>query len=599
MSRKRSQADELVVAGQNGELFHDADTPYADIVAPEPVPHHEVLRVRSRAFRSWLSGVYWRTFQRPAGGQALTDAIDLLAALALFEGLDRRVGLRLAEHKGAIYLDLADDRWRVVEVDTAGWRILKRSPVPFRRPRGMLPLPEPVRGGSLEELRPFLNLDDDDDRYRLLGGWVVACFRPRGPYLVLVLTGEQDAAKSTTARFLRLLVDPNTVGDRSLPRDEQTLAIAASNSWVVSLDNVSAIQDWQSDALARLATGAGFSARQLYSDDEEVLIHVARPLIVNGIGSMVTRPDLMDRAIVVELPTIPEEARRTEDHLFAEFERVRPRLLGALLTAASVAFDGEDRVEIKRLPRMADATKWVTAAEGALRWPRHSFLAAYRANRSMSREITLEASPLAEPLSKVMEEHETWLGSATKLLEALEGKVDEAVRRRKDWPATANRLGVELRRLAPDLRKVGGIDASFGHGHRKLFQLVRVPKESAPSALSALDDARDGAGSVNSANSANDLHTRASQPLGNGAEELVWPIDAPDVDDFDTHGAEEAPPIHDGFREPVKVSATTSDAAAHAAGVLHIECVQPREHQLDWHRQGEGFVCPTCSAVPA
>ena len=529
MTKKTSQADDLVVVARGtGELFHDADTAYADVLAPEPAPHHEILRVRSRLFRTWLAGAYWRASGRPAGGQALTDAIDVLAAVAQFEGPDRRVGLRLAEHRGAIYLDLADERWRVVEVDTAGWRILERSPVPFRRPRGMLPLPEPVSGGSLEELRRFLNVDDDDDRYRLLGGWTLGCFRARGPYLVLVLTGEQDAAKSTAARFLRLLVDPNKVGDRTLPRDEQTLAIAASNSWVASFDNVSTLQDWQSDALARLATGAGFSARQLYSDDEEFMVHVARPIILNGIGGIISRPDLMDRAIVVEMPTIPEEARRTEQDLFADFERVRPRLLGALLSAAAVAFDGEDRVEIARLPRMADATKWITAAEGALRWPARSFLTAYRANRATSRQITLEASPLAEPLRKLMDGSETWIGTATDLLAALEGKVDEAATRRPDWPKTASRLGVELRRLAPDLRKVEGVDPRFPSRHDRggrAITLARVRNlPSVPSEVSEASAGPDGTDTTDST-----LQTRASKPdgqlwpPGNGADEVPWP----------------------------------------------------------------------------
>ncbi len=258
-TQKPSQADDLVKAAQEtGELFHDpSGTPYADVVAPEPEPHHEILRVTSRIFRTWLAGTYWRALGRPAGGQAITDAIDVLSSVALFEGPQRPVGLRIAKHGGAIYVDLADDRWRAIEIDTRGWRIVDRSPIPFRRTRGMLSLPTPVPGGKLDELREFVNVVDED-QYRLLAGWLVGAFRPAGPYIVLVLTGEQDSAKSTTARLLRLLVDPNEVGDRTLPRDEQSMAIAANNSWIASFDNVSTLQDWQSDALARLATGAGF-----------------------------------------------------------------------------------------------------------------------------------------------------------------------------------------------------------------------------------------------------------------------------------------------------------------------------------------------------
>ncbi len=515
---KPSQSDELVkTARETGELFHDPDgTAYADVVAPEPVEHHEILRIRSRIFRTWLAGRYWRAMGRPAGGQALTDAIDVLSSLAQFEGQMKEVGLRIARHKGAIYLDLADDRWRVAEIDTTDWRILDRSPVPFRRPRGLRPLPVPVRGGSLDELREFANIADDDQFY-LFAGWLVATFRPAGPYIVLVLTGEQDSAKSTTARLLRLLIDPNEVGDRTLPRDEQSLAIAANNSWIASWDNVSTLQDWQSDAIARLATGAGFGTRQLYSDDEEFLVHVARPIILNGIGGIVTRPDLMDRSIVIDLASIPEDRRRKEDEFYGALEAARPRLLGALLDAASAAFARQDQVVIKRLPRMADAATWVTAAEGALGWPGRSFLNAYRANRANSRELTLEASPLAAPLRLLLKDAD-WSGTSAELLKALEQRVDEAVVKRRDWPKTARGLSVEVRRLAPDLRKVDAIDVTLDRtGSSRLIHLVRVRKSSSPASFASQDGGDDDANDANDAGS----HTRT-----NGAEAPpLWPED--------------------------------------------------------------------------
>jgi hypothetical protein len=494
MSDRTTQADDLVVAArESGTLFHDpSGTPYADVVAPEPASHHEIIRVRSRTFRTWLAGRYWRLTGRPAGGQALTDAIDVLASVALFEGPARAVGLRIAKHQGAVYLDLADDRWRVVEIDAAGWRMLDQSPIPFRRTRGMLPLPIPAHGGDVAELREFANVADDD-QFLLIAGWLVGAFRPAGPYIVLILTGEQDSAKSTTARVVRLMVDPNQVGDRTLPRDEQSLAIAANNSWIGSFDNVSTLADWQSDALARLATGAGFGTRQLYSDDEETLIHVARPMILNGIGGIATRPDLMDRAIVIDLPSIPEDRRRPEDEFYRALDAARPRLLGALLSAASAAFAGEDFVKIARLPRMADATRWISAAESALGWEQRAFVRAYLANRGESRAITVDASPLSAPLT-ILVGRGTWVGTASALLEALEALVTPEVVKRRDWPKTAAALGTEVRRLAPDLRKAVGIEVEFvrdAKGRRiALAHIGKLP--SSPSSPTASDDGHDG-----------------------------------------------------------------------------------------------------------
>ena len=473
--REPSQAQALVaIAEEACELFHDGDQRYASIdVAGEPA-HVETLVLRSRAFREWLAGTYWRANRRAAGPQPLADALEILSSMARFDRPQRKVGLRIAEHRGAIYLDLGDDQWRVVEIDAAGWRLIDRSPVPFRRPRGLEPLPAPVAGGSLEMLRPFVNADDED-QYRLLAGWLLAAFRPHGPYVVLVLGGEQDSGKTSTARMLRLLVDPNVVGDRALPRDDRSMAIASSNSWIASFDNVSSVADWQSDALARLATGAGFSTRQLYSDDEEFLVHVARPVILNGIGGIVTRADLLDRAIVIDLPAIRDGRRMSESDFWGSFELARPLLLGSILTAVSASFDGQERVDIDALPRMADPIRWVTAAEGLLRWPRGAFLDAYRRNRSRSRVLTLQASPLTSPLLGILNGSRGWRGTATELLGELERSVDEQARRRADWPKSAAVLGTSLRRLAPDLRRIEGVDIVFPnrHGVHRLITMTR------------------------------------------------------------------------------------------------------------------------------
>ena len=76
----------------------------------------------------------------------------------------------MAEHDGRIYLDLADEFWRCVEIGPRGWRIADDVPVRFRRPAGMLPLPLPARGGSIEELRQFLNLPNGDDFVLVVAG---------------------------------------------------------------------------------------------------------------------------------------------------------------------------------------------------------------------------------------------------------------------------------------------------------------------------------------------------------------------------------------------------------------------------------------------
>ena len=168
-------------------------------------------------------------------------------------------------------------------------------------------------------------------------------------------------------KILRALLDPNTAPLRALPREDRDLFIAASNSHVLAFDNVSGLPAWISDTLCRLSTGGGFAVRQLYTDQDEVLFDATRPVILNGIEDIVTRPDLADRAVFLTLEPIPEERRRAEDEFWAAFEVERPRILGALLDAVVEGLKRLPETQLERLPRMADFALWATACEtGAL-----------------------------------------------------------------------------------------------------------------------------------------------------------------------------------------------------------------------------------------
>src|SRR5215211_510412 len=244
--QRPSQATVLVeLAGADAELFHDREHEAFALVSAGG--HRETWPLRTGPFRRWLARRYFEETGGAANAQAVQDALAVLEGRALFDAPEHAVSVRLAEHGASIWLDLADEQWRAVEISAGGWRLVPDPPVRFRRPRGALALPEPIGGGSLGALRRFVNVSDED--WPLLAGWTVAALRPRGPYPLLALHGEQGAAKSTTARVLRLLVDPNAAPLRAEPRQEHDLMIAARNGWLVALDNVSRLPAWLSDAL--------------------------------------------------------------------------------------------------------------------------------------------------------------------------------------------------------------------------------------------------------------------------------------------------------------------------------------------------------------
>jgi hypothetical protein len=287
------QADILIGLAQSAELFHAPDgTTFADI---DIQSHRETWPVRHKGFRRWLARRFFEATEGAPSSEALQSALNVIESKAHFDGPERVVYLRVGGLDGCLYLDLCDKLWRSVEIDANGWRIVDKPPVRFRRSAGMQALPVPISGGSLKALRSFLNVKTDND-FVLAVAWVLACLRDCGPYPVLALSGEQGSAKSTFSAILRALLDPNTAPLRALPREDRDLFIAASNGHVLAFDNVSGLPAWISDTLCRLATGGGFAVRQLYTDQDEVLFDATRPVILNGIEDIVTRPDLADRA---------------------------------------------------------------------------------------------------------------------------------------------------------------------------------------------------------------------------------------------------------------------------------------------------------------
>jgi hypothetical protein len=449
------QATRLVELAANTELFHSTEgDAYTTIQVND---HPETLCLKDSRFEKWLAAQYYGKFESTASAHALNEAIGALEGRALYKSPKKKVFTRIGEYKGALHLDLGDAKWNTVKITAEGWEIISNPRVKFRRPPAMAALPVPQKGGSIQDLRQFVNFASEDD-FKLMVGWMIGALCPNGPYPILVLQGEAGSAKSTTARVLRDLVDPNTASLRSAPRNEQDLVIAAKNSWCIAYDNLSYTHQWQSDAVCRISTGSGFSTRKLYTDDLEQIFTASRPVLLNGIDGVVRRGDLMDRSILLYLPAIPAERRISEKQFWERFRNARPFIFGALLDALVCATKRIKEVHLQWQPRMADFARWVTAAEPALGWPEGGFLFAYKSNIASANKLVLEASPITIPLRNLCMRG-GWTGTAANLLRALELSVGEQ-RHQKGFPQSAWYLSKDLRGIAPNLR-VEGLDIQF------------------------------------------------------------------------------------------------------------------------------------------
>jgi hypothetical protein len=482
-----SQVEDIIrYARESAGLFHSPDgTAYA---AVEVEGHLETHAIRSVRFRDWILIRFLHQHGKAPNSQLLNDALNTIRAIAVYHGPEMPVFVRVAEHEGDVYIDLGNENWDAVRVTREGYELVAHPSVAFVRKAGFARLPYPVDGGTVDDLRPFLNIGSNGD-FMLVAAWTAFSLSPWGPYPVLVLQGEQGSAKSTTVRVLRALVDPAVEPLRALPKNERDLAIAAGNAWILAFDNLSGIRGQLSDALCRLATGGGFAMRMLYTDDEEIIFSARRPIILNGIDDIATRGDLQERSLLASLPSIPEDERREENTFWAEFEAVRPRIFGALLSGVSAALRNADEVHLERMPRMADFAVRATAMETCFGWEPGSFVEVYEANRQQASETLLANEPIADAIEKLLRAHRrdgqenVWIGTATELLEMLGIYVNDSTKRSKAWPGGPQVLSRRLKRIAPALRTAGIEYTEHEQGHRKrkvkvLRKLVRDDEEA-------------------------------------------------------------------------------------------------------------------------
>ncbi len=545
------------------------------------------LRGGKNSLRAALADAYFTRTGTVAPQQALTEALLTLEGRAAQQDAER-LHLRVAEHGGALYLDLGDPTGRAVALTGAGWRLVEQVPVLFRRTQLTGALPEPTAGGTLEELWELLNVTPSDRP--LVLAFVVAALQPDVPHPVLALRGEQGSGKSTGTRILAGLLDPSPAQVRKPPRDVDGWVTAASGSWVVGVDNVSTVTEWWSDALCRAVTGDGDVRRRLYSDADLAVFSFRRVVLLNGIDLGAVRDDLAERLLTVELRRIGETGRRLDADLTHLWDDAHPRLLGALLDLACQVLAALPGLRLDGLPRMADFARVLAAVDHVLGT---DGLSAYTRQAGDLAADAVSGDPVLAAITLVVTE--PWTGAAGELLALLDHDGD--VRRPKDWPKNARALTGLLRRRAPSLRRLGWVVEDLGRGgHGKLVRFHVAPPGTP---TGAGDDAGDSAG------------MRATAPAGRATADDVartaatlWPAETrPNARGAGDAGVRDGPSLLEASNvgvesaldadadPPIREGAETSPASPAEVG----PCVRCSTLTRRYGEHGHPL-CPDCAA---
>jgi hypothetical protein len=458
------------------ELFHTSDKePYALIRREKS---KVALPVDSAEFESFVDRASYFTTGKLLKKFDKEDLLNHLRAKALFDGEEHSVFYRIGKRTdGSIEIDLANEAGEVAHISKSGWEITQPT-LRFRKTRVMLPLPTPIKGGSIDLLWKSLNITSKKDR-AMLAGWIVGAFHPDGPYPILIIQASKGSGKSTAMGFIRSLIDPALADKRALFKTEEDLYIAAENNWVLSYDNLVGLKGEISDMLCRIATGGAFASRKLYTNKTESVMEACRPIILNGIEDIASRSDLISRSIQITLNPISGDLRRSMGELEAEFQKNQPAIFGVILDCVVEGLKHQDTIRLTEQPRMADFAQFVTPAEDRLGLPKGFIVQSMIDNQKQQDIDAVMMDEIANKLIDFVSKQRSmfWTGTMTQLHSAI---TPERVTR--SWPMSARVLSQRINHLEPQLKEIG-VDIDRRGGERKTIS-IQIVDQSCVSSVS-------------------------------------------------------------------------------------------------------------------
>jgi hypothetical protein len=455
---EEKQSDVLIKLAENFQYFtNDIEEPYAAIPKDG---HWEVMAVKSKKFKLNLMRLYYDQVHSTCGDEAFNQAIRVLEMKAVFSDNERPLQRRITDENGHYYYDLCNSDWQVIKINEEGCKIESNPPILFTRTKNMR---EQVKPDFSMSPSVLIDLVKKHFRFKkeldaiLFTVYLVSCFIPDIAHVILVLFGEKGAAKSTTMRMIKRLVDPAKQDLLTMPTSKADLAIVLSNNYMPCFDNLDSLSAEKSDMLCMAATGGAFTKRTLYTDSDETILRFKRCLALNGINVVATRADLLDRSLTLELGRIPKQERLTERKIWCQFEEDIPKMLGAIFNTISEAIPKYDETVLDEVGRMADFTYWGYAIAEVLGLGGEVFQAAYLQNQDTANEEALSSHPVAAAVIALLKHRISWSGSVSALLRELELTADrERINKRvKTWAKDANVLSKRLKEVKSNLEEVG------------------------------------------------------------------------------------------------------------------------------------------------
>lgn len=416
----------------------------------------EAVTINSKRFRQIIRAFYLRK-QEILSRARINVIIEESEARAYNDGLQNTLFNRVGLMGNDFYYDLGNKK--VVRITPAGWTI-EDPPILFRRYNHQQQQVIPVSGGNPFTI--FYSLNVKREHQLLMLVYLISCFIPNIQHPILHLNGSQGSGKSTASTIIRTICDPSNTAILQLPADRNQLVQILNHHYMPIFDNLSSLGSDQSDIFSQACTGSGISKRMLYTNDDDIFYNIKHCVGLNGINLTITKPDLMERSILISLESISCTARKTVEELWGRFEGKRPGILGGIFDVVSRARHIYPSLRLGRLQRMADFTKWGYAIAEALYNQGEAFLEAYEQNISRQHEEILSGNLLAQAIVQFMNKTQKWSGTVQTAYRELRKLVDKTD---NTFPSHPNKMRRHLGSLEQNL-SASGIKYTLDTSHR-------------------------------------------------------------------------------------------------------------------------------------
>jgi hypothetical protein len=428
------QQDEILELTKGMVLFHDQ---YQDAYIHDG---EKMLSLSGDGISQILTAKYYEKTKIIPSPNPISHVVNLLKSQAIHKGPEIELHNRVAMINGEIWYDISNGR--AVRINKSGWTI-EKSPIIFRKYSHQRANVTPVTCG--DPWKFFEQSNVSRDYQLLLLVYIISTFIPEIPHPIFYPYGTQGAAKSTLCKMIKKLCDPSTDDIAIAPAKRKEMIQVLSHHHICIFDNLSVLPGWMSDILAKACTGATLTKRRLYSNDDDVSIKIKNCGGMNGINQLITKPDLMDRTLLIQLERIPDKDRKLESEIWSNFNKNLPDILGGIFDVLSIAMEHYPYIQLTALPRMADFVKWGVAITKALGREDYEFLKAYENNIEKQNDAIIEGNALVQAVMSMMETTPEWRCKMSEAYNELLSVSGESIKNDPTFPKHTNKLQKHLK----------------------------------------------------------------------------------------------------------------------------------------------------------